>query len=87
MMIFSRETTLKFCLLPSENGSILEGTRNLSSLVLLLSEKGSTLEGKTKLVNFILSPFRKGIYSKRKEFAPGGSKFVPVRLESFSERD
>ena len=86
-MIFSRETTLKFCLLPSEKGSTPEGTRNLSSLVLLPSEKGSTLEGKRNLVNFVLSPFRKGIYSKRKEFTPSGSKFFPVRLESFSERN
>ena len=30
-------------------------------------------------------PFWKGVYSKRKEFAPHGSKFFPFRVDPFSE--
>ena len=36
-------------------------------------------------VKIILSPFLKGIYSKRKEFAPKWSKFFPFRVDPFSE--
>ena len=32
-----------------------------------------------------ISPFWKGIYSTRKEFAPFGSKFFPCRVDHFSE--
>ena len=32
-----------------------------------------------------LSPFWKEVYSKRKEFAPTGSKFFPFRVDPFSE--
>ena len=35
----------------------------------------------------VLSLFRKEFYSKRKEFAPGGSKFFPFRIELFFRRD
>ena len=31
-------------------------------------------------------PFRKGVYSKKKAFAPLGSKFFPFRIHSFWER-
>ena len=30
-------------------------------------------------------PFQKGVYSRRKEFAPMGSKFFPSRIDPFSE--
>ena len=35
---------------------------------------------------FFLSLLKR-VYSKRKEFAPIGSKFFPFRVDSFSERD
>ena len=35
----------------------------------------------------IIVPFRKGVCSKRKEFAPHGSKFFPFRVDPFSEGD
>ena len=31
-------------------------------------------------------PSANGVYSKRKEFAPKGSKFFPFRIDTFSER-
>ena len=31
------------------------------------------------------NPFRKGVYPKRKEFAPKGSKFFPFRKDPFLE--
>ena len=40
--------------------------------------KGGTFQ------NF-LALLSKGVYSKRKEFAPIGSKFSPFRLDPFSE--
>ena len=33
------------------------------------------------------SPFWKGVYSLRKEFAPSGSKFFPYRVDPFTEGD
>ena len=30
-----------------------------------------------------LQPFRKGVHSKRKEFVPMGSKFLPFRVHRF----
>ena len=36
-------------------------------------------------VKLFLSPFWKGIYSKRKEFAPSGSKFFSFREGPFTE--
>ena len=33
----------------------------------------------------ILPPFWKGVYSKRKEFAPKGSKFFPFRVDPFQK--
>ena len=38
------------------------------------------------LVSSIWNPFWKGVYSKRKEFAPNGSKFFPFRVDPFSGR-
>ena len=38
------------------------------------------------LLSCIPSPFRKGVYSKMKEFAPIGSKFFPFRGDPFPER-
>ena len=32
-------------------------------------------------------PFWKGVYSKRKEFAPRGSKFFPIRVDLLSKED
>ena len=46
-------------------------------------EKESTQKEKKMLPNGTLS---KGVYSKRKEFAPHWSKFFPFRVEYFSER-
>ena len=31
---------------------------------------------------WMFNPFRKGVYSKRKEFAPTGSKFFPFRVDT-----
>ena len=31
-----------------------------------------------------IKPLQKGVYSKRKEFAPNGSKFFPFRVDYFS---
>ena len=31
-------------------------------------------------------PFEKGVYSKRKEFAPTRRKFFPFRVDLFSEK-
>ena len=39
------------------------------------------------ILKIILPPFWKGIHSKRKEFAPLGSKFFPLRVGTFSEGD
>ena len=36
-------------------------------------------------VELFLIPFLKDTYSKRKEFAPLGSKFFPFRVDPFSE--
>ena len=44
----------------------------------------NTLLGETTVKMFCL-PSGKGIYSKRKEFAPRGSKFFHFRVEPFSE--
>ena len=45
-----------------------------------------TLSGAENLSK-LLSPFWKGIFSKRKEFAPNGSKFFPFRVDPFSEEN
>ena len=37
-------------------------------------------------VKFVFTPFWKGVHSKRKEFAPRGSKFFPFRVDFFSKR-
>ena len=49
---------------------------NSSKIVFLLPEKGSTLKGKNLLPR---------VYSKRKEFAPLGSKFFPFRVDPFEK--
>ena len=46
-----------------------------------------TLPGEVTPVKIILPPFWSGLYSKRKEFAPFGSKFFSFRVDPFSERD
>ena len=50
---------------------------------------GSFCKGDNFFDFFLLSctytPFWKGVYSKRKEFAPKGSKFFPFRVEPFSK--
>ena len=38
-------------------------------------------------VKVVLPPFLKGVYSKRKEFAPTGSKVFPFRVDPFSKRN
>ena len=38
------------------------------------------------LITCTQAPSEKGVYSKRKEFAPKGSKFFPFRVDPFSER-
>ena len=38
-------------------------------------------------VKIYFTPFRKGVYSKRKEFAPLGSKFFPLRVDFFYHKD
>ena len=45
-----------------------------------LKAAGYTFKGGNS-VNFIFAPFRKGVYSKRKEFAPSGRKFFPFRVD------
>ena len=37
------------------------------------------------LLSCTVSPFWKGVYTERKEFAPNGSKFFPLRVDLFSE--
>ena len=41
----------------------------------------------THVLPFAQTYFYKGVYSKRKEFAPLGSKFFPFRIDCFSEED
>ena len=36
---------------------------------------------------YVFAPFWKEVYSKRKEFAPLWSEFIPFRIDPFSERD
>ena len=49
----------------------------------------SFTRGATFVTSSLLSctpnPFCRGTYSKRKEFAPTGSKFFPFRVDPFSE--
>ena len=35
------------------------------------------------LLSYIANPFWKGVYFKKKEFAPDGSKFFPFRVDPF----
>ena len=44
---------------------------------------GTNSEEATVKIDFV--PFWKGIYSKRKEFAPIGSEFCPFRVDTFTE--
>ena len=37
-------------------------------------------------VEILSPPFWKGVFSKRKEFAPAGSKFFPFREDPFSKK-
>ena len=41
--------------------------------------------GTSYLLSCTSFPFQKGVYSKRKEIAPLGSKFFPFRVDLFSE--
>ena len=41
------------------------------------------LSGETTFFKLFLPPFWKGIYSKRKKFAPSGSTFFPFRVDPF----
>ena len=51
---------------------------------LILSLRGTdTLPGVATLSKLVRLPFEKGVYSKRKEFAPSGSKFLPFRVDQF----
>ena len=50
---------------------------------LKLKKKKDTLSGKVTLSLFCT--FLKGVYSKRYEFAPSGSKFFPFKVDPFSE--
>ena len=45
-----------------------------------------TLSGERTLVKDFFDNLLKGVYSKRKEFAPKGSKFFPFRVDPFSEK-
>ena len=36
-------------------------------------------------VKMVFAFFWKGVYSKRKEFAPSGSKFFPFRIDPFQK--
>ena len=49
-------------------------------------ENGYTFMGDNS-VKMVLPPFRKGVYSKRKESAPFGSKFFLFRVDHFSDGD
>ena len=46
-------------------------------------QNGYNIKGNNSGKHF--TPDRKGAFSKRKEFAPNGSKFFPFRVDSFSE--
>ena len=50
-----------------------------------LKATGYTLLGFIS-VKTVIVPFRKGVYSKRKEFAPFGSKFFSFRVDPFQKR-
>ena len=43
-----------------------------------------TLPGGGNSFKMVLSPFWKGVYSKRKEIASQGSKFLAFRVDPFS---
>ena len=45
-----------------------------------------TLSREATLKEWFCLPSEKGVYSKRKEFAPFGSKFFPFRADCFSEK-
>ena len=62
--------------------------RNLSkgiSNCLLFKGNGYTFSGKVTYEWIVCISFWKGAYSKRKEFAPKGSKFFPFRVDPFLE--
>ena len=76
----------------------ISGETTMSELFYLLSEKGSSLK-ENNLFPLVAFPSEKGVYYKRKgfappseikiyskrgEFAPYGSKFFPFRVETFS---
>ena len=42
-----------------------------------------TLSGEATLCQYCLPPFRKGVFSKRKEFSSVGSILFPIRVEHF----
>ena len=45
----------------------------------------NALSGEVSLTKMFRLPSEKGVCSKRKEFAPMGSKFFPFRVDAFSE--
>ena len=58
-----------------------------SEKIFLITFKGNGyIFSRGNSVKNILTPFRKGVYSKRKEFAPLGSKFFPFGVDLFQKR-
>ena len=59
-------------------------TKQLVSKYLYIKVNWHSFRGNNSFIS-ILPPFWKGVYSKRKEFAPLGSKFFPFWVDPFSE--
>ena len=47
----------------------------------------NTVTGEATLEHCFCFPSEKGVYPKRKEFAPPGSKFFYFRVDPFKKRD
>ena len=47
--------------------------------------RGMDTHSREATVKMVIVPYWKGIFSKWKEFAPRGSKFLPFRVDTFSE--
>ena len=53
----------------------------------MVVELGVECGGNPSLAELFLPPFSKEVYSKRKEFAPKGSKIFSFKVDNFLEED
>ena len=82
----STDLDLHFCkgrVYPGSAGQGLRGLDTFGRFSAILYKGNNFMT--SYLPSCTLSPFWKEIYSKRKEFAPTGSKFFPVRVNPFSK--